>query len=106
MAGWYGILEILNIAFFQTGHLYIFRYSTFTALLIIQAKVSDHEQGEIGLLKKTFSPFGQFSIKKNINHYQLLKIIIFNLNFSVLLAQLGNIFQYAEKLGLARFHGS
>ena len=30
-----------------------------------------------------------------IVHYQLLKIIILNLNSSVLLAQLGNIFQYS-----------
>ena len=33
-----------------------------------------------------------------IIHYQLLKIIIFNLNSSVLLAQLGNIFQYLPSL--------
>ena len=32
-----------------------------------------------------------------IDHYQLLKIIILNLNTSILLAQLGNIFQYSPR---------
>ena len=39
---------------------------------------------------KIFVPFG------NIIHYELLKIIILNLNSSLLLAQLGNIFQLSR----------